>query len=227
MDGPIVRHCYRDSAMKMGATELAAKATAVTRNSVETERDSVSAEHVVLATGHWSGGMGLDLPVLPEKHQLYFASVGEIDPKWPFVIDADTTYHFRPHGDQIIICYNDEELASEIHGVDENPEFDYKVLDRLLPIVEHRTPGLIERESIELGRAGYYGVTPDHHPILGRKDGVIVATGFGGHGVMHSPAAGKLVTEMVLDGEANSVDVACLSPNRFQTGQLIQETMVF
>ena len=227
MDGPQVQRAYRSGSVSMGAEEIHQQATCISAKQVEAESGVIAAEHVIVTTGHWSGTLGLNLSVKPEKHQLFFDSPPMVDPLWPFTIDADTTFHFRPDGDDILVCFNDLELASVERNPDETPHFEDDVLNRLLPLADHRAPGMIERDRIERGRAGYYAVTPDRHPIIGVKDGICIATGFGGHGVMHSPAAGKLIAEMLLDGSAKSVDVSSLNPDRFERGELIKETMVF
>jgi len=227
LDGPVLHNSYRLAALKLGATEISAKALDISPTHVVTSEGSLSAAHVVVATGHWSGDVGLGLPVRPEKHQLYFANVGSVDPHWPFTIDADTTYHFRPYGDQIIVCFNDATLCSGEHSADEQPQVEESVLDRLLPIIEKRSPGFISRDRITGMRAGFYAVTPDRHPLLGRHQGLIVASGFGGHGIMHSPGAGRVVSEIILDGDAKSIDIRALSPGRFAKGELVHETFVF
>ena len=227
MDGPSVQRGYRAASLDLGAVEITSKATEVSAKAVKCKDQEVSAEHVVVAMGHWSAMLGLDLPVKPEKHQLFFDRPPTVNPLWPFTIDADTTFHFRPYGEGILVCYNDPPLAGGEHQPDEAPHFEDSVLDRLMPIAEHRAPGFLDRERIEMGRAGYYAVTPDRHPILGVQDGIFIATGFGGHGVMHSPAAGRIVSEMILDGATKSIDVSPLGPERFRLGNLIQETMVF
>lgn len=227
MDGPQVQKAYRAAAIHQGAVEVQAKALSVAPDCVSTAGGDVYAGSVVVATGHWSAQLGLDLPVRPEKHQLFYAFPKGIKPTFPFVIDIDTTFHFRPHEGGILICYNDPELSSQEHAPDDSPTFEMEVLERLQPIADHRAPGLLTPENTLPGRAGFYAVTPDRHPILGKKDGIFIATGFAGHGVMHSPAAGRLVAEMILDGEARSIDVSRLSPDRFERGELVEETMVF
>jgi sarcosine oxidase subunit beta len=227
LDGPGVVRGYRTASVKMGAEELREKATALSPTSVETSEGEVQANHVVVATGHWSAGLGLDLPVKPEKHQLCFALPNKVDPTWPFIIDADTTYHFRPYGDGILVCYNDPKLASGRHNADDKPDFDPDALERMFEFAEQRTPGFLNKQNCSPGRAGFYGVTPDRHPIIGTLNNIVVAAGFGGHGVMHSPAAGLLVAELILDGKATTVDITSLSPDRFRKGKLIEESMVF
>ncbi len=49
--------------------------------------------------------------------------------------------------------------------------------------------------------AGLYEMTPDHHCILGpvaEVPGFLLANGFSGHGVMHSPATGKILSDLNL-----------------------------
>jgi sarcosine oxidase subunit beta len=76
--------------------------------------------------------------------------------------------------------------------------------------------------------AGLYEVTPDHHAIIGgcAVPGFFLANGFSGHGVMHSPAAGRAVAELIVQGRSTSIDISALSLDRFTRGQAIHETMV-
>ena len=54
-------------------------------------------------------------------------------------------------------------------------------------------------------------------------EGFYVCSGFSGHGFMHGPISGVLMSEIILDGEAKSVDIARLDLARFAEGRLIQE----
>lgn len=227
LDGPSVVRGYRAASIKAGAEELDAKAKSMSATMVETDQVHVEAKHVVLATGHWSAGSGLALPVNPEKHQLCFAMPSMVDPKWPFVIDADTTFHFRPYADGVLLCYNDPQLGQERHNADDPPDFSMAAIERMFKLAEHRTPGFLSKKNCSPGRAGFYAVTPDRHPIIGKLEEIVIATGFGGHGVMHAPAAGLLVAEIILDGKATTIDISALGPDRFRKGKLIQESMVF
>ena len=76
---------------------------------------------------------------------------------------------------------------------------------------------------------GYYEVTPDYSPVLGRVPAApsfVNACGFSGHGVMHAPAAGLVIAEEVLDGEAHSVDLSPFRLDRFDGADLTIETAV-
>jgi sarcosine oxidase subunit beta len=70
--------------------------------------------------------------------------------------------------------------------------------------------------------AGLYEMSPDRHPILGPAPGcpnLFLANGSSGHGVMHAPALGRLLAEIMSDGAASSLDVRALRPERFAEGE--------
>jgi sarcosine oxidase subunit beta len=75
---------------------------------------------------------------------------------------------------------------------------------------------------------GYYDITPDDNPILGKVeglDGYSHAVGFSGHGFMLSPAVGKAMAEMV-SGEKPFVDLTEWSLNRFRDRSIRRESLV-
>jgi sarcosine oxidase subunit beta len=50
-----------------------------------------------------------------------------------------------------------------------------------------------------------------------------VVGGFSGHGFMHGPVAGKLMSELILDGGYRTLDVSTLDLARFKEDRLIKE----
>ena len=89
----------------------------------------------------------------------------------------------------------------------------------------HRVPALSEAE-IKTGWAGLYEVSPDHNAILGHVpelENFICANGFSGHGMMHAPAVGLSIAELITEGQAQSVDLAPYSIERFRGKQSIPE----
>jgi sarcosine oxidase subunit beta len=91
----------------------------------------------------------------------------------------------------------------------------------------YRVP-VLEKARIARGWAGLYEISPDHHAILGRVPGVegfILANGFSGHGFQHSPAVGKVISELIVDGEAVTIDISSLCIDRFEKGELMLESM--
>ena len=108
-----------------------------------------------------------------------------------------------------------------------DPAFIEKILTRGVS----RLPCLEEAEvNPRRAWAGLYEVTPDHHPVLGavaEVPGFFLANGFSGHGVMHSPATGKILADLILQGKTNVVDdVSVLAFERFAKGELLHETAV-
>ena len=70
---------------------------------------------------------------------------------------------------------------------------------------------------------GLYTSTPDSHPVLDRVEGVeglYVCTGFSGHGFKLSPAVGLLMAELILDGQASTIDIHPLRQSRFAENAL-------
>ena len=66
-------------------------------------------------------------------------------------------------------------------------------------------------------------MSPDKHAILGAapgRPGIYVANGSSGHGVMHAPALGQLLSEIIVDGAARALDATPLAPGRFAEGRL-------
>jgi sarcosine oxidase subunit beta len=131
----------------------------------------------------------------------------------------------RREGDRVAIAWSN---ADEPPGF--NAAFDPDFVLRFAGPLEERFPS-VAASGLDLRRSwsGLYEVTPDHHAVLGPVDalpGLFVASGFSGHGVMHAPAAGRAIAEMLLRGRSETVDVSALSPDRFRRGALVHETMV-
>lgn len=74
--------------------------------------------------------------------------------------------------------------------------------------------------KVEHHWAGYVDVTPDIIPYIGTADalpGLVIATGFSGHGFGIGPAAGQLAARIAI-GVAPSVDATAFRLNRFADG---------
>jgi sarcosine oxidase subunit beta len=94
-----------------------------------------------------------------------------------------------------------------------------------LPALVRRLPAFQRLSDVE-GWAGLYEMTPDHNPVLGEHPavrGLVFASGFSGHGLMMSPATGKIVSEIVRAGRSTTFDVAVFAPDRFERGALVHD----
>ena len=207
--------------IQMDATGVAA---------VKTTRGTVATRTVVNAAGAWSAGVaklaGLDLPVEPLRRMLVPTEpFDKIAHSAPMTIDMSTGFHFRPEGLGLLLAWNDPE---ETPGF--NTQFDRAFTEKILTRAVSRVP-VLEEVEVNPSRAwaGLYEMTPDHHPILGAAPGIpgfYLANGFSGHGVMHSPATGKIMADLILTGATSLIDAKLLDYARFAEGRLIEETAV-
>jgi len=198
---------------------------------VETSRGPVSTRTIVNAAGAWAAQIakfvGIDLPVEPLLRMLVPSEPFDDFPHTsPMVIDMSTGFHFRPEGRGFLLALNDPE---ETPGY--KTEFEPSFIEKILIHAADRVPAF-ENLPVNPKRAwaGLYEMTPDHHCILGpvaAVPGFFLANGFSGHGVMHSPATGKILSDLILQRNTNVVhDVSVLAFERFAKGELLHETAV-
>jgi sarcosine oxidase subunit beta len=197
---------------------------------VMTSRGFVSTRVVVNAAGAWAAGIakmaGVELPVEPLRRQLVPTEPFEQLPKrFPMVIDMSTGFHFRREGKGILLAWNDPEETAGF-----KTEFDTSFVEKILTHAASRVPVLAEAEvNPRRAWAGLYEMTPDHHAIIGpapRVEGLYFVNGFSGHGVMHSPASGRITADLILQGRSDLVDAKQLGVERFAEGKLLEETAV-
>jgi sarcosine oxidase subunit beta len=197
---------------------------------VETSRGFVSTRKVVNGAGAWAAGVArmvnLDLPVEPLRRMLVPTEPFDQFPHTaPMIIDMSNGFHFRPEALGFLLAWNDPEETPG-YKTDFEPTFIEKILIR----AAGRVP-IFENLAVNPKRAwaGLYEMTPDHHPILGEAAGIpgfFLANGFSGHGVMHAPATGKILSDLILTGKTDLVDVSLLGFSRFAEGRMIEETAV-
>ena len=213
----------------------ATEVTAIERSGVvfliRTSKDDVSAPVVVNAAGPWAAEIakiaGVDLPVKPLRRMLIPTEPFDAFPHTaPMIIDMSNGFHFRPEALGFLLAWNDPEEDSSGYNTDFDPAFIEKVLTR----AADRVP-CFESLAVNPKRcwAGLYEMTPDHHAILGRVPevpGFFLANGFSGHGVMHAPATGKVLADLITKGTTEIIDPHVLRLERFAEGDLIHETAV-
>jgi len=114
---------------------------------------------------------------------------------------------------------------------EEPPGFDTSVnwdlLERVVEPAIHRVPAL-ESAEVSNAWAGLYETTPDHNAVLGPPagiEGLMLANGFSGHGLMHAPAVGRLIAEWIVDGRP-SLDLHPLRLERFAERATLLEANV-
>lgn len=186
----------------------------------------ISAPVVVNASGPYASLIGkmarLDIPVKPLRRQVFVTAPFHLtDRTIPLTIDFQRGWYFRQEVDGFLLS----------GPLDQEPSFntntDYEAMLEASENAIYRVPAL-EKARIARGWAGLYEISPDNHAILGKVpglEGLILANGFSGHGFQHSPAVGKVISELIVDGKATTIDISSLSIERFEKGDLILEPM--
>ncbi|ABF42294.1 FAD dependent oxidoreductase [Candidatus Koribacter versatilis Ellin345] len=197
---------------------------------IETTRGSIATRKAVNAAGAWAASVAklcnLDLPVEPLRRMLLPTEpFADYPHRAPMTIDMSNGFHFRPESLGFLLAWADPQ---ETRSFDTN--FDPTFVEKVLTLAADRVP-CFENLAInpKRGWAGLYEMTPDHHPILGEAPGVpgfYLANGFSGHGVMHAPATGKILSDLLLNGRTELIDAELLSLSRFAEDRMIHETAV-
>ena len=229
-------HGYMSAARRLGvdlitdteATAIASDAAGVCE--VRTTSGTIATRCVVNAAGPFGGVValraGVEIPLNPVRRMLACTEeIGGAPPVIPMTIDLDTGLLIRREGSGILLAYSD---PADPPGFDTS--FDPGFMEVVSEKAALRFPFLDEaRIALHRCWAGLYPETPDHHAILGESPdlpGFYLAVGFGGHGLMHAPATGRALAELVAFGSCRFMDISALRPGRFKEGDLIPETAV-
>lgn len=190
----------------------------------------ISADIIVNAAGPHSARVaawaGFSLPVRPERRCVFTVSCPENLDFIPLVIDPSGLW-VRPEG-RLFITGGP---ATTVAGPDPlTLEVDYAQFeDFIWPTLAGRIPAF---ESLKLisAWAGHYEMNIfDHNAIIGWAPGLkgfMLATGFSGHGMQHSPATGRGVAELITAGRYSTLDLSELSPERLVRNTPIVEANI-
>lgn len=193
---------------------------------------AIDAPIVVNAAGAWAGRMaalaGLSVPIEPLRQMLFRCDLPQHWPyRFPMVVDPGGVHwrHDDPVAaddrDGIIVAFtNWAETAGENFASDTS-----RWEAAFHPALVKRLPALKDVTNVT-GWVGLYEMTPDHNPALGEHPslgGFIFANGFSGHGLMMSPATGRIVSEIVRLGRSETFDIRLFAPDRFERGALVHD----
>jgi sarcosine oxidase subunit beta len=207
--------------------------------SVETTRGTIATRTVVNAAGPWAAGIGalagVELPIVPSRRHIFIAPPpdargwvrdagrGHVDHLAPdsrvMVIDFETSFYFHREGANVLFGMSD---PNEQPGFDTTVRWDF--LAEVVEVAVSRLPVLAET-AVSHAWAGLYEITPDAMPIIGPAaalPGFHVIAGFSGHGFQHSPAAGRVLADLIA-GRDPAFDCTPYAPERFVAGALRRE----
>ena len=196
---------------------------------VDTTRGRIDTRAVVNAAGPHARGIGamagIDVPVDPIRRHIFIAA-GVAPPRVPashvMVIDFETTFYFHREGQGLLFGMGD---PAEMPTFDTTVQWDF--LPQVIEIAVTRLPALSEA-SISHAWAGLYEMSPDGNPIVGPAagvDGLFLINGFSGHGFQHSPAAGRILADLIA-GRDPQFDLRPFSAERFAAGAVTGERYV-
>ena len=174
---------------------------------------------VVNAAGAWAGDVaalyGMRLPVVPlKRYEHYFTAGGPVG-RLPYVKDT-ARLAFRSEG----VGYSGGLVDSDARrGYDFAVDHDY--FERVVwPALAHRFPGFEAARCHRTWSGLYEQCELDGNPVIGRWTrglaNVCTVAGFSGHGMMHAPAAGRAIAELIVHGEYRSIDLTRLGYERVE-----------
>jgi len=195
---------------------------------VRTSQRDFFAPVVVNAAGPWADKLnamvGLGIPFTTWRHDTMFVGTPkEMGHQFPSVIDFPNEMYFRPEtGGLMLVGLEDGNPLGDSPEGDTNHAIKGFV-ERAIERICQRIP-VMENSYLHTAHGGYDGITPDQHPLLGQAgpDGFYLQCGMSGTGFKLAPAVGLCMSELILDGEAKTVDISIYRPQRFAEGKEIK-----
>lgn len=194
---------------------------------VQSTQGEFHAPIVVNAAGAWAAKIchmaGVDLPLSTWRHEvMYVVRPSELRLPHPTAIDFPNLMYFRPEGKLTLVGLEDDNPRGDDPEGNTNyvrPGFVERAIDRIC----RRIPQM-EKAHLHSAHAGYDGLSPDQHPVIGPigPEGFWLDCGFSGTGFKISPAVGLCLSEWILDGAPRTVDITIFAPQRLIQGHHLQ-----
>jgi FAD-dependent oxidoreductase domain-containing protein 1 len=192
--------------------------------------ERITCDHFVNSTGTHSRRIaalaGIDLPVWPRKRCVFvFTSPIQLRPN-ALLIDP-TGLWFRPEGDRFITgCTPPHDPNVDVNDFEvEHSQFE----DFLWPILAQRVSAF-EAARVTGSWAGHYDYNVfDQNAFIGPAPGAdnfLLASGFSGHGLQHSPAVGRALAEWIAHGRYRSLELSPLGFDRMLQREPVRETNI-
>jgi FAD-dependent oxidoreductase domain-containing protein 1 len=196
--------------------------------------ETCQASQVVNAAGTSAGAVaalaGIDLPVSAAKRYGYVFDCPDASDDLragPAVFDISGSY-FRPEGRSFISSFTPDE-ADEPKIKDWEME-DHWFTDRIWPDIANRVPAF-ETLKMTSSWVGHYDYNWfDQNGIIGRHPSIptfYFANGFSGHGIQQGPATGNAISELIIHGAFNTIDLKRMGYERLQRGEQLLEKNIF
>ena len=177
----------------------------------------VAADHVVNAAGAWSreiaAMVGMPLPIEPLRRFEHYFETPNVIESLPYVKDT-ARLAFRPEGRGYSGGLVD---SDESRGFNFDVDHDY--FERVVwPALAERFPAFEACRCRRTWSGLYEQNELDGNPVIdrwaGRMDNFYVVAGFSGHGMMHAPAVGRAIAELIVNGRFETLDLSRLGYRR-------------
>ena len=160
----------------------------------------------MVAAGWWTAPLldpYLTVPIRPYRTQCVVLDPGEpLGESFPIARVGSERLYFRPEHGGTLLVGGHHDLLDHPREADESIDESFR--EAVASTISRLLSGFDEAGVVE-GWAGVDTGTPDGDPIVDAPDeapdGLVVATGFNGLGVMFSPVAGRAVRALVADDE--------------------------
>lgn len=188
--------------------------------------ETLAATAFVNAAGAWSAGLcesaAMPLPVAPLRRFEHYFTCGHAVETLPYVKDmARLAFRSEGRGFSGGLVNSDEPRGF-------NFDVDHDYFEAVVwPAVAHRFP-VFEAAKCHRTWCGLYEQCElDGNPVIGNwrgtLDNLYVVSGFSGHGMMHAPAAGRAIAELIVRGGFETIDLARLGYDRVARGEPYRE----
>jgi len=223
---------FRRKAISLGASFVQDRVTALRRQNAAVDSAQLAsgaqirATHFVNAAGAWAGEIAaladMRLPVSPLRRFEHYFTAGNPIERLPYVKDmARLAFRSEGVGFSGGLVDGDEQRGF-------NFEVDHDYFERVVwPAIAHRFPPF-EAARCHRTWSGLYEVCElDGNPIIGNWAGQAenfwTIAGFSGHGMMHAPAAGRGLAELMVHGGFRSMDLSRFGYARVERNQPYRE----
>ncbi len=233
-DPTLAANSFADAARRLGVEIL--PRTTVTALLVDegkiagvtTDKGGIASEVVINAAGPWGAKLaatvGVEIPLTITRHPVVVmqrpAAWRKPTPVWGDLIGG---WYFKPDGGDtgmMVGSVRDDDRSVDADAYHDTPT--HEELDAASEAIVRRFP-VMQEGTARKGWAGIYDVTPDSQPVIDRIDrvqGFYCAFGFSGHGFKIGPAVGRIVSDLVVDGQCSRYDISIFRHDRFQRGDL-------
>lgn len=187
--------------------------------------DLLDVDQVVLCMGPWTSRLLPDCPISGLRaHSITIKpSTGTVSPYAIFTeLKISSNKYFSPEmyarKDEVYVCGEGDTLV-ELPETSDAVEVVKEKCDELYHYVSKLSPNL-SRGHILKRQACYLpvlNVPTSSGPLIGETnvEGLFIASGHSCWGINNAPATGKVMSELLLDGEAKSADISALDPSLY------------